>query len=273
MFSSSRRGDAAARLRPDRHPAEVERRCALRAARRRRDRVVRPRARAARLGATPCARDDYVAEAFKATTNFWRAWVGTRDLPRTLARDGAALRAHAEAADVPAARLDRRRADLRSAGADRRRAQLGLPLHVDSRRVVHALRPDAPRLHRRVGGVHAVGRGSAAPSSSPTARCRSCTASTAGTSSRRKSCPTSTATWTRARCASATARPQHLQLDIYGELLDAIYLYDKYGAPISFDLWVNVRRLIDWVCAQLARARTRASGRYAADGGSSSTRA
>ncbi|NUP10947.1 MAG: glycoside hydrolase family 15 protein [Polyangiaceae bacterium] len=41
----------------------------------------------------------------------------------------------------------------------------------------------------------------------------------------------------------------HLQLDIYGELLDAIYLYDKYGAPISFDLWRNVRRLVDWVCA------------------------
>ncbi|HEY3807284.1 MAG TPA: glycoside hydrolase family 15 protein [Kofleriaceae bacterium] len=41
----------------------------------------------------------------------------------------------------------------------------------------------------------------------------------------------------------------HLQLDIYGELLDAIYLFDKYATPISFDLWNNVRRLIDWVCA------------------------
>src|SRR4030095_966714 len=40
----------------------------------------------------------------------------------------------------------------------------------------------------------------------------------------------------------------HLQLDIYGELLDAIYLYDKYGAPISFALWRNVRRLVYWVC-------------------------
>lgn len=49
------------------------------------------------------------------------------------------------------------------------------------------------------------------------------------------------------RIGNAAAR--HLQLDIYGELLDAIYLYDKYGAPISYDLWNNVRRLIDWVCA------------------------
>jgi GH15 family glucan-1,4-alpha-glucosidase len=45
----------------------------------------------------------------------------------------------------------------------------------------------------------------------------------------------------------------HLQLDIYGELLDAIYLYDKYGAPISFDLWRNVRRLVDWVCTNWRR--------------------
>ncbi len=42
---------------------------------------------------------------------------------------------------------------------------------------------------------------------------------------------------------------QQLQLDIYGELLDSVYLYNKYGALISYDLWVNLRRLINWVCA------------------------
>ena len=41
----------------------------------------------------------------------------------------------------------------------------------------------------------------------------------------------------------------HLQLDIYGELMDAIYLYDKYGEPIAYDLWRNVVRFIDWLCA------------------------
>jgi GH15 family glucan-1,4-alpha-glucosidase len=39
----------------------------------------------------------------------------------------------------------------------------------------------------------------------------------------------------------------HLQLDIYGELMDAVYLYDKYGSPISHDSWRNIVRLIDWV--------------------------
>jgi GH15 family glucan-1,4-alpha-glucosidase len=40
---------------------------------------------------------------------------------------------------------------------------------------------------------------------------------------------------------------KQLQLDIYGELMDSVYLYDKYGEPISYDLWSNLIRLIDWV--------------------------
>jgi GH15 family glucan-1,4-alpha-glucosidase len=39
-----------------------------------------------------------------------------------------------------------------------------------------------------------------------------------------------------------------LQLDIYGELMDSIYLYDKYGDPIHYDAWTAVTRLVDWVC-------------------------
>jgi GH15 family glucan-1,4-alpha-glucosidase len=39
-----------------------------------------------------------------------------------------------------------------------------------------------------------------------------------------------------------------LQLDIYGELMDSVYLYDKYGKPISHDLWKNLVRLVNWLC-------------------------
>jgi GH15 family glucan-1,4-alpha-glucosidase len=39
-----------------------------------------------------------------------------------------------------------------------------------------------------------------------------------------------------------------LQLDIYGELMDSVYLYNKYGNPISFDMWRYLRRLTNWVC-------------------------
>ncbi|MEO8682125.1 MAG: glycoside hydrolase family 15 protein [Vicinamibacterales bacterium] len=39
-----------------------------------------------------------------------------------------------------------------------------------------------------------------------------------------------------------------LQLDIYGELMDSVYLYNKYGNPISHDLWQHLRALTNWVC-------------------------
>lgn len=39
-----------------------------------------------------------------------------------------------------------------------------------------------------------------------------------------------------------------LQLDIYGELMDSVYLYNKYGTPISYDLWVELSELLEWVC-------------------------
>src|SRR5262245_458025 len=39
-----------------------------------------------------------------------------------------------------------------------------------------------------------------------------------------------------------------LQLDIYGELMDSVYLFNKYGAPIGYDAWIHLRRLVDWVC-------------------------
>lgn len=40
----------------------------------------------------------------------------------------------------------------------------------------------------------------------------------------------------------------HKQLDIYGELMDSIYLYNKFGKPIGYDAWVAVRHLADYVC-------------------------
>ena len=44
-----------------------------------------------------------------------------------------------------------------------------------------------------------------------------------------------------------------LQLDIYGELLDAVYLYDKYGTPIAWAFWTDIVRYVDWVCENWQR--------------------
>ncbi|THG94157.1 hypothetical protein EW026_g7259 [Hermanssonia centrifuga] len=39
----------------------------------------------------------------------------------------------------------------------------------------------------------------------------------------------------------------HVQLDIYGELMDCIYLGQKYGRPLGYDMWVAVRELVEYV--------------------------
>ncbi|TVY24194.1 Uncharacterized protein LHYA1_G006945 [Lachnellula hyalina] len=39
----------------------------------------------------------------------------------------------------------------------------------------------------------------------------------------------------------------HQQFDIYGELMDAIYLYNKYGKPVTWEQWVAVREILDFV--------------------------
>jgi len=38
-----------------------------------------------------------------------------------------------------------------------------------------------------------------------------------------------------------------LQLDIYGEMMDAIYLANKYGDPISHAGWEDVQRILKWL--------------------------
>ncbi|HET7478331.1 MAG TPA: glycoside hydrolase family 15 protein [Rubrobacteraceae bacterium] len=40
---------------------------------------------------------------------------------------------------------------------------------------------------------------------------------------------------------------QQVQLDLYGAVLDAAYLYNKHGAPLDYDLWQNVRKILDWL--------------------------
>ena len=41
---------------------------------------------------------------------------------------------------------------------------------------------------------------------------------------------------------------KQVQLDIYGALIDAVYLYNKYVEPVTTELWRDVSRLVDWVC-------------------------
>jgi GH15 family glucan-1,4-alpha-glucosidase len=44
------------------------------------------------------------------------------------------------------------------------------------------------------------------------------------------------------------AAADQLQLDIYGELIDSVYLYNKHGTPIYHDAWEDLCRIVEWVC-------------------------
>jgi GH15 family glucan-1,4-alpha-glucosidase len=39
----------------------------------------------------------------------------------------------------------------------------------------------------------------------------------------------------------------HFQLDIYGELVDSLYLANKYARPISWEIWEQIERMLNWL--------------------------
>ena len=38
------------------------------------------------------------------------------------------------------------------------------------------------------------------------------------------------------------------QADIYGELMDSLYVYNKHVLPIGYDFWKRIRHRMDWLC-------------------------
>jgi GH15 family glucan-1,4-alpha-glucosidase len=54
--------------------------------------------------------------------------------------------------------------------------------------------------------------------------------------------------WARPVRIGNAARDQ-TQLDIYGELLDSVYLANKYGAGVSHDRWMRLTAVIEYVIA------------------------
>ena len=44
-----------------------------------------------------------------------------------------------------------------------------------------------------------------------------------------------------------------LQLDIYGELLNMVDLFDEHVAPVSYDLWRHVSESVNWICGNWRR--------------------
>src|ERR1051326_4203504 len=44
------------------------------------------------------------------------------------------------------------------------------------------------------------------------------------------------------------AAAEQLQLDIYGELIDSVYLYNRHASPIHHDTWMDLCRVVEWLC-------------------------
>jgi len=44
-----------------------------------------------------------------------------------------------------------------------------------------------------------------------------------------------------------------VQMDVYGEMMDALYLYNKYVSPIAYDMWLKIRERMDWICENWQR--------------------
>ncbi len=44
------------------------------------------------------------------------------------------------------------------------------------------------------------------------------------------------------------AAVDQFQNDLYGELVDTFYLFNKYAMPVSYDFWMRIRDSLNWVC-------------------------
>jgi GH15 family glucan-1,4-alpha-glucosidase len=50
------------------------------------------------------------------------------------------------------------------------------------------------------------------------------------------------------------AAAKQVQLDVYGALMDSVYLFNKYATPISYELWSDLREIMNWLCRNWRRA-------------------
>ena len=143
-----------------------------------------------------------VAQAERATEEFWTGWCATLRAALALPRHGGPLADHAQGVHLRADGRHRRCAHHVAARDPGRRAQLGLSLLLAARRGARAPRADSSRACGRRRGRSSTG--CCGPSPGTRLRCRSCTASGASAASPRWSSTGSTATRAPSRCASAT---------------------------------------------------------------------
>ena len=200
------------------------------------------------------ARSSRPRSASSAPSHFWRDVAGRRQLPRPpLAHPPAALGARAEGPDVHAHRRARRRADDLAAGDAAAASATGTTATAGC-----ATRPS--RCGRCTRSA-STGRPTTSSSTSPTwsatrtARCRSCTAIRG-----EKDLTESTLDHLK---GYEGARPVRIgngaynqrQNDVYGAVLDSVYLHSKQRDHIPERLWPVLIDQVECAAAVWQRAR------------------
>ena len=183
---------------------------------------------------------EFASQLFDETADYWRRWIARLHLPRPLARDGAPLGAGAEAAHLPA----RPGAIVAASTDEPAREHVGGVRNWDYRYTW--MRDSAFTLYAmlRLGfSEEAEGfmrflqdRALEADSTSPAP-----IQIMYGIDGRSHLDEVVLDHWEGYRGSRpvriGNGAAEQLQLDIFGELIDSVYLYDKFGAPISYDLW------------------------------------
>ncbi len=165
-----------------------------------------------------------------------------------VAGDGGPVGDHVEADDLRPVRRARRRPHGRAARAGRRRTQLGLPLHLDPRRLLQRLRAAGAGLHRGSRRLHRLAgrarQGGGRHGGRPLKIMYRVDGSTDLTEEILKD-------WEGYRGSSpvriGNGAVEQLQLDIYGEALDCLHFADQRGIELDYESWTALAGILDWV--------------------------